>query len=144
MSLAPAQIRIARPTANPEATARFYELGVQGTRLGEFEDHAGYSGVMIGLPDASVHLELVHGTAMRHKPAPTPEDALVLYYPDQRAWAHRVAAMLSADCEEVDFENPYWNDHARIFRDPDGYLVIVARDAGLAADQPSSNGEVQA
>jgi hypothetical protein len=45
-----AQIRIARPTARMEAVVRFYRDGLGLPILTTFSGHAGYSGVMLGLP----------------------------------------------------------------------------------------------
>ncbi len=45
-----AQVRIRRPTDQLERVVRFYRDGLGLAVLGGFEDHAGYDGVMIGLP----------------------------------------------------------------------------------------------
>jgi catechol 2,3-dioxygenase-like lactoylglutathione lyase family enzyme len=50
-------IRIARPTRNLESMKRFYCEGLGLKVIGEFSDHAKYSGLMIGLPTWNVHLE---------------------------------------------------------------------------------------
>jgi catechol 2,3-dioxygenase-like lactoylglutathione lyase family enzyme len=70
------QVRVARPTRDLERATAFYRL-LDLPVIASFEDHAGYSGVVFGLPDASRQLELVahEGEA----PAPTAEDQLVLY-----------------------------------------------------------------
>ena len=53
-----ARIRFARPTDQLEDVLRFYEEGLGLRRIDSFDDHAGYGGVMLGLPGEDVHLEL--------------------------------------------------------------------------------------
>lgn len=54
-----AQFRIARPTDQLEQIERFYCEGLGLKKLGGFKGHRGYTGIMIGLPDASYHLDLL-------------------------------------------------------------------------------------
>ena len=55
---APAKLRVARPTDDLEAVARFYRDGLGFAELYRFADHDGFDGVMLGLPGAPYHLEL--------------------------------------------------------------------------------------
>lgn len=52
------QFRVARPTNNLAEIVKFYHEGLGLEILGRFEDHSGYDGVMLGLPDKIHHLEL--------------------------------------------------------------------------------------
>ena len=96
--------------------------------LASFEDHDGYSGVVLGLPDSSRQLELVshEGTV----PAPTPEEHLVLYLgSDQRVEEHAVR-IRSGGFEPSEPPNPYWaRTGAVCFVDPDGYWLVLSPDA---------------
>ena len=122
------QVRVARPTSAFAATAAFYRELVQLPVLGEFEDHAGFTGVIFGLPDASRQLELVshRGT----EPSPTTEDQLVLYLgsePEVVAVASRLEA---GGFEAQTPTNPYWTANgARCFVDPDGYWLVLSPSA---------------
>ncbi|NQD53450.1 VOC family protein, partial [Bacillus altitudinis] len=51
-----AQLRIARPTVNMKEVVSFYEEGLGLKRIGSFDQHEGYDGVMLGLPHQHVHL----------------------------------------------------------------------------------------
>jgi len=65
-----AAVRFARPTDRLDDLLRFYQQGLGLQRVDSFEDHAGYSGVMLGLPGEDVHLELtthVDGSPGRHR-----------------------------------------------------------------------------
>jgi hypothetical protein len=71
-------MRVARPTAGLDRIRSFYAEVVGLPLLWSFADHDGFGGAIFGLPDERAQLELVrspHGDI----PAPTHEDALVLY-----------------------------------------------------------------
>lgn len=72
-----AQFRIARPTDQLEQIERFYCEGLGLKKLGGFKGHRGYTGIMIGLPDASYHLEFTEHVDGSPCPAPTGDNLLV-------------------------------------------------------------------
>ena len=57
MNTAVAQVRIARPTDRLAEVERFYTDAQGLPVIYRFSNHAGYDGVMIGLPDVDYHLE---------------------------------------------------------------------------------------
>jgi catechol 2,3-dioxygenase-like lactoylglutathione lyase family enzyme len=124
-----AHVRVARPSTSLVAASRFYGEIVGLPIVTTFEDHAGYSGVVFGLPDERMQLELTErddGLA----PAPTAEDLLVLYLSDDAAVDERVARLASFGHRPVPPENPYWTTVVRgfTFVDPDGFrLVLLTR-----------------
>jgi GNAT superfamily N-acetyltransferase len=116
-----AAVRFARATHALEDCLSFYRdlLGLHV--LAEFRDHDGYDGVVLGLPDRSVQLELVRHDGAAGS-ARSEEDALVLYLEDH-------GASLRARLGDVEVgvpSNPYW---ARLgaydLTDPDGGHVLV-------------------
>lgn len=123
-------VRVARPTANLDRIRSFYEHVVGLPLLWSFADHDGFDGAIFGLPDESAQLELVrspHGDV----PAPTNEDALVLYHGAEDAGSRLIDRLRHAGIVEIAADdpalNPYWPRHgARCFVDPDGYHLIVA------------------
>ncbi len=120
-------VRFARPTTRLEACASFYRdmLGLEV--LAEFKDHDGYDGVVVGLPDRSVQLELTRRADAPAPPAPTPEHQLVFYLGDQDALARAHARLRGHGLESVPIENPFWSRRgAMAFADPDGWMVILA------------------
>ncbi|MFJ2348287.1 VOC family protein [Streptomyces antimycoticus] len=75
-------IRIARPSRDLAAAERFWcgGLGLSVVYRIEGGDRAGeHDLLMVGWPDASWHLQLVHGAAHPVEPRPTEEDLLVIY-----------------------------------------------------------------
>jgi catechol 2,3-dioxygenase-like lactoylglutathione lyase family enzyme len=125
MSFPYTQIRVARATSKLDEVVAFYKDGLGLAEIGSFHDHDGYSGVMLGLPDAQYHLEFTQHTGSGPCPPPGGDSLLVFYLPDtaQRdAIAARLAAM---GYREVPPENPYWKAHGITIADPDGWRVVL-------------------
>ena len=121
------QIRVARPTRDLERACAFYRDAVGLPVLSSFADHEGYSGVILGVPDVALQLELVRHTDV--EPSPTTEDQLVLYLGSTAAVAVRAAAIEAAGHEPQLPPNPYWAREGGIaFVDPDGYWLILSPD----------------
>lgn len=127
------QLRIARPTARMQEVVRFYRDGLGLPVLTTFSGHAGYSGVMLGLPDRAVHLEFTEHEHGSPCPAPTKDNLLVFYIPDRRAIDDLLVRMTRAGYAPVPPENPYWLAHGTTFEDPDGWRVVLMNTAGLGA-----------
>lgn len=121
-----AQVRIARPTDQLPEVERFYAEHLGLPVLYRFEDHAGYDGVMLGLPGADQHLEFTSHIDGSPCPAPTLDNLLVLYFPSE-AQMYDVVQRLGANGHEpVEPENPYWRDvGALTFEDPDRWRVVL-------------------
>lgn len=117
-------LRIARPTRQLETLRDLYSNGLGLKILGEFRDHDGFDGVMLGHPDHSWHLEF---TSSRHPAgkAPSEENLLVFYYPDTKEWEKRCDNMEAAGFKRVPSLNPYWDNSGRTYEDPDGYRVVI-------------------
>ena len=89
------KLRVARPTDHLENVVRFYSEGLGLIVLGSFEDHDGFDGVMLGMQGAPYHLEF---TRSEHKAgrAPSEENLLVFYIPNQQEWLAAVDRMAAA------------------------------------------------
>jgi catechol 2,3-dioxygenase-like lactoylglutathione lyase family enzyme len=121
------QVRVARPTRDLDRACAFYRDAVGLPILSSFADHEGFSGVVLGLPDAAHQLELVHHDDVR--PSPTTEDQLVLYLGSATAVADRAASIRVAGFEPQLPPNPYWTREGAVaFVDPDGYWLILSPD----------------
>jgi hypothetical protein len=121
------QVRIARPTANLDAAVAFYRL-LDMPVLASFADHDGYSGVVLGLPDAERQLELVEREGVT--PSPTHEDQLVLYLGSVERVERETARIGAAGFEPSVASNPYWGETGAVcFVDPDGYWLVLSPDA---------------
>jgi len=119
-----ARVRFARPTDRLPEVLQFYEDGLGLQRIDSFENHAGYSGVMLGLPGGEYHLELTEHIDGSPGPAPTRDNLLVLYLTDRAAISAISDRLRALSHEPVKPENPYWADDLT-FEDPDGWCVVL-------------------
>lgn len=123
------QLRIARPSCDLRAAARFYTEGLGLEVLGSFEDHDGFDGVILGHPAWPYHLELTYKRLHPAAVAPTNEDLLVFYIPDLPTWKEAREKMRRAGARETINANPFWRARGVTFRDPDGYRVVLYNEA---------------
>jgi catechol 2,3-dioxygenase-like lactoylglutathione lyase family enzyme len=133
------QYRVARPTDQLEAVVRFYHEGLGLPVLGRFAGHAGYDGVMLGLPDASHHLEFTQHAGGSPGTAPSQDNLLVLYFDDRAQLDALVARLASMGHAAVEPENPYWRGKSITFEDPDGWRVVLF-DGVYEGAAPSTRG----
>lgn len=121
-----AQIRVARPTDRLVEVERFYAEHLGLPIIYRFENHDGYSGVMVGLPGTEYHLEFTTHVAGSPCPAPTLDNLLVLYFHGEAQMYDVVERLAAAGHEPVEPENPYWNKvGALTFEDPDRWRVVL-------------------
>jgi len=123
------KLRVARPTDDLEAVAKFYRDGLGFVELYRFVDHDGFDGVMLGQPGAPYHLEFTRAHGHRAGRAPTQDNLLVFYLPDAGEWQAAVSRFKRAGYEAVPAFNPYWDRLGVTFEDPDGYRLVLQRDA---------------
>jgi hypothetical protein len=118
-------MRIARPVTELARSQDMYCRGLGFEELGSFEDHAGFSGVMLGKHGVSWHLEFTLCTAHPVAPRPSAEDLLVLYLPESTEWQRTCQRMIAAGFSRVTSFNPYWEHQGQTFEDHDGYRTVI-------------------
>ncbi|KAI0453463.1 prolyl endopeptidase [Xylaria acuta] len=133
LSSAQAHLRIARPTDSIPSLLPFYVDGLGFEVKGSFGGHEGFDGVLLSLPPSSpstspsgYHLEFTQHVSHRAGRAPTQDNLLVFYLPDEAPYQGAVARMKGAGFEPVKSFNPYWERCGATFEDPDGYRVVLA------------------
>jgi len=131
-NLSRAHLRVARPTDNLEAVARFYRDGLGFDVLNEFHDHDGFDGIMLGHAGAAYHLEFTRAAHHRVGRAHTQDNLLVFYLPLTAEFAAGIARMKQAGYAPVPAFNPYWDQQGKTFEDPDGYRVVLQNAAWSA------------
>ena len=127
-SLAAPRFRVARPTRDLRAATRFYTEALGLQVLARFDDHAGFDGVILGLPEWPYHLELTRRRDEPLLPRPTDEDLLVFYLPDRAEWRALVRRVDAFGAAPVASSNPYWDVCGITFADPDGYRIVLQND----------------
>ena len=113
---------------------RFYRDGLGLEVLDRFEDHAGFDGIVLGVPGAPYHLEFTRRRGGQAGRAPSGDHLLVLYLPDEERWRTAVQRLLRAGVDPVASENPYWEVDGWTFEDPDGYRVVLQRGTWPTGD----------
>lgn len=129
MPTVPPILRVARPTDDLEALLPFYRDGLGLSVLYRFENHDGFDGVMLGGPGAPYHFEFTRAHGHAAGRAPTPDNLLVFYLPDEAEWRAAVTRMQTAGFNSVPAFNPYWDRNGRTFEDPDGYRIVLEHGA---------------
>lgn len=129
------QVRIARPTDQLDALERFYHqiIGlpkITGWRDGVDGDHAGYDGLVLGMPDGHYHLEFTHHVDGSPGPAPSRENLLV-FYQSAADVATMAARMEAFGVPEIAPENPWWANGGHTYADPDGWQVVFMPGTGV-------------
>jgi catechol 2,3-dioxygenase-like lactoylglutathione lyase family enzyme len=122
-------LRVARPSRDLVAAARFYTDGLGLHVLASFVDHAGIDGVMLGHPAWPYHLEFTRRRKEPLTPCPTDEDLLILYLPDRSEWNTFVQRLRACGAQPVAASNPYWEERGLTFEDPDGYRMVLQNAA---------------
>lgn len=122
-------LRVARATSSLKASQHFYceALGLQV--IARFDDHEGFSGLIVGHPNAAWHLEFVVEEDVPSPRAPGAENLLVLYLPDETEFRSAVDRMQACGYEPVASSNPYWDRAGKTFEDADGYRLVIENAA---------------
>jgi hypothetical protein len=118
-------VRIARPVSDLGRASEMYCRGLGLRVLASFQDHEGFDGVILGLPESAVHFELTRCPSHPVVPSPSPEDLTVLYVPSADEWRLGCTHMIAAGFREVPSFNPYWQRFGRTFEDTDGYRTVL-------------------
>jgi len=129
------QVRIARPTDRLPGLERFYHRIVGLPKITAWQhgadgDHAGYDGLVLGMPDGRYHLEFTHHREGSPCPAPT-RDNLLVFYLDPADVERMAARMTAFGIVEVPPENPWWSAGGHTYEDPDGWRVVFMPGPGV-------------
>jgi hypothetical protein len=84
---------------------------------------------MLGHASLAYHLEFTHHQGHHAGRAPTEENLLVFYLPDETEWRDAVGRMIEQGYQPVKSYNPYWDMGGKTFEDPDGYRVVLQNSA---------------
>ncbi|PJK17297.1 hypothetical protein CQS04_07905 [Chryseomicrobium excrementi] len=125
------QVRMARPTDQLDKVKEFYVDGFGLEVVEHFENHQGYDGLMIGLPGKGYHLEFTQHVDGSPCPAPTHDNLLVFYMPDEKQIELIVNRLEEMGYPVVEPENPYWAERGKTIEDPDGWRIVLMNTNGI-------------
>lgn len=128
-ALRSAHLRVARPTDRIEEVVAFYSNALGFEVLGQFKDHDGFDGIMLGHEGTGYHLEFTTKRGHISRPAPSQEQLLVFYLPDAPTWRAAVHRVESLGRSSVASFNPDWDRNGRTYEDPDSYRVVIQNAA---------------
>ncbi|WP_173918233.1 VOC family protein [Halobacillus sp. Marseille-Q1614] len=120
-------MRIARPTTKIEPMRHFYGEVLGLKLIGEF-NHNGYHGLLYGLPDQTVHLELLQSDHDLETKAPSKDHLLVFYLNTKEEIEQQKSYFRKYGFEPVEPLNPYWKDKGYTFEDPEGWRIVFCID----------------
>ena len=120
-----ATLRIVRLTDHLDEIAKMYIEGLGFELLGSFDNTGDFSGRMIGHPDHAYHLVFTSHRNEKAGQAPTLENLLVFYVPDDREFELAIERISKTGFRKVKPFNPYWETSTQTFEDLDRYRVII-------------------
>lgn len=120
------KLRLARHTSDIKRITSFYCDLLDMEIIGEFHDHDGYDGIFIGRRGADWHMEFTT-SAMPAKHFADDDDLLVFYVDSDAERSHLFEKFYLGGFKTETPRNPYWKDHGRMYKDPDGYNIIIAK-----------------
>ena len=120
-------LRVARPTDNLPEVLKFYRDGLGLEVLSSFSAHNGFDGVILGFghKGSPYHLEFTHQPSHKVGKAPTQDNLLVFYIPDEAEWKSALERMQKHGYNPVKSYNPWWDDGGKTFEDVDGYRIVL-------------------
>ena len=119
-------VRFARPTDQLDEVVCFYCEGLGLPELDRFAGHAGYRGVLLGLPGSRYHLEFTQHDRGSPGPAPSRDNLLVLYFDDLTQVEQVASRLATLGHLPVEAENPYWTENGAVtIEDPDHWRVVL-------------------
>ena len=101
-------------------------------KIGSFEGHRGYTGIMIGLPGFDYHLEFTQHIDGSPCPAPTKDNLLVFYIPDRKIIERITGRLKNMGYDPVEPENSYWEESGVTIEDPDGWRIVLMNTSGIS------------
>ncbi len=119
------KLRVGRPTDNLEEITQMYVDGLGFEVIGGFDNHGDFSGRMVGHPQHIYHLEFTTHVSEKAGRAPTLENLLVFYLPDNDEYQVAIDRMSRSGFKKVTSFNPFWEGAGQTFEDLDGYRVVI-------------------
>jgi catechol 2,3-dioxygenase-like lactoylglutathione lyase family enzyme len=119
------KFRIARHTNDLNRIIDFYGRVLGLKVLGEFKNHHQYSGVFMGPPGGTWHLEFTISNIPPEHHADE-DDLLVFYASSLNEFAEIKKRFIVNKVKHVKPKNPYWEKNGITFEDPDGFRIVIS------------------
>jgi len=123
------KMRIARATNDLKRISKMYEAGLSLKKLGSFEDHQGFDGIMLGHESCDYHFEFTQERNVKAAISNSEENLIVFYVPDVEDYKKIAAQMIQAGFIKVTSHNPYWDQFGSTFQDFEAYRIVICNQA---------------
>ncbi len=117
--------RLARHTNDFQPIISFYTQLLGFELLGSFENHDGYDGIFLGKKGLNWHLEFTKSSQKAHRTIDD-DDFLVFYPSTQVEYDTILNRFATKNVLPIPTKNPYWQQHAVAFPDPDGFSILIS------------------
>jgi hypothetical protein len=122
------QVRFYWESADCFGSAALYETVLGLSRLAQFEDHDGFSGVVLGFENGDWQLEIVTVSAPRRRLADEDAERGIVMYLSAEEF-HKVSRQVAGSGAQVVInKNPYWTRRGAItIRGYDGESIVIVQ-----------------
>lgn len=117
-------IRFARHAKALEPLLHFYcdLLGLKV--ISEFKDRNDYTGVVLGCDYCNWEIEFTKSSECPKHTADE-DDLIILKYEAEIEYNLILERLMKEKYLEFAPKNPFWEDHGKLFRDPEGYGIVI-------------------
>ncbi|MBF4691631.1 VOC family protein [Fusibacter ferrireducens] len=117
-------VRFARHAKALEPLLHFY-CNLLGLKvISEFKDHNGYTGVILSCDHCNWEIEFtISSNCPNHKA--DEDDLIVFKYDDKVQYGLVLERLRKEKYLEFAPKNPFWEDNGKLFRDPEGYGIVI-------------------
>ncbi|GAU78706.1 VOC family protein [Fusibacter sp. 3D3] len=120
-------LRFARHAKELEPLMHFYcdLLGLKV--ISEFKDHNDYTGIIVGCNQCNWEMEFTKSSELP-KHVVDEDDLIILKYEDEIKYNSTLERLTKEKYLEFAPKNPFWEERGKLFRDPEGYGVVILYD----------------
>ena len=117
-------VRFARHVKSLEPLMHFYCVLLGLKVNSEFKNHNGYSGVILGCDQCNWEIEFTESSDSP-KHLADEDDLIILKYEDKVQFDLVLEKLRKEKYLEFAPKNPFWEENGKLFRDPEGYGVVI-------------------
>jgi len=120
------KMRFARHAQNLKKMQHFYVTLLGLSVISSFKNHNGYNGVILGCDGGQWQIEL---TSSENVPNHLydEDDLLVLYFDSLKKYEEAIERLNHARIIEFAPLNPFWEENGKLYKDPEGFRVVLVK-----------------
>jgi len=118
------KMRFARHVKNLKKMEHFYVTHLGLSVIGSFKDHNGYDGIILSSEGDQWQIEFTTSANRPHH-SYDEDDLLVLYFDTPEKYEAVIERLDAARVIEFAPLNPYWEERGKLYKDPEGFRVVL-------------------